>query len=307
MRTHRTSRIPKLTGALGAATALSLAGAGGAVLAAPSAFASPSAHHTAVESTGVLGSRGPVSLSVTAPTPGTVVTGSSLSLSVYAHGYYLDSGYAGTPTSSWIGHYHEVLDGNLVDMTPLHGPNQDTISMVGVTPGPHTLTLVPTNNDHSMVMSAAVNVPFTYAGPYLPLPAPQTFTGAATIAITAPANGTRVSGTSFTLGSSVTNFQLCGDCYAKDLVAGVGHWHIFADQIAMSHMLTMASGPTQEVSLKGLEPGWHTFYAVLVDNHHMPFMTMGGGLQPSTVTSVKLYVQPSEDGGRAGHWAAGVR
>lgn len=35
--------------------------------------------------------------------------------------------------------------------------------LVGVTPGAHTLTIVPGGNDHSMVMSAAVNIPFTHA------------------------------------------------------------------------------------------------------------------------------------------------
>jgi hypothetical protein len=40
------------------------------------------------------------------------------------------------------------------------------------------------------------------------------------------------------------------------------------------------------VSLKGVTPGWHTFYAVLVGNDHMPIM-------PMTMASVTLHVQSS--------------
>jgi hypothetical protein len=84
---------------------------------------------------------------------------------------------------------------------------------------------------------------------------------------------------------STSNFVLCGECFGKDNVTGVGHWHVFVDQPMMANMRTMASDTTQEVPLKGLTPGWHTFYAVLVNNQHMPFMGV-----PSTMTAVTLYV-----------------
>jgi len=225
------------------------------------------------------------SLQVLLPTPGEVVTTPTLALDVVAVGYKLDAAFAGTPNLPHIGHYHEILDGRLVDMTPLHNPNSDTVSMVGVSPGPHILTLVPANNDHSMIMSAAVNIPFTYAGPFLPPPAPVVFPNPPTVTITSPANGTTVAGASFFMTVSLNNFELCGDCFGKDNIAGVGHWHIFVDQPVMSHMLTMAGDTTQEVSLKAITPGWHTFYAVLVNDQHMPFMGV-----PSSMTSVTLYV-----------------
>lgn len=229
------------------------------------------------------------SLRVLQPTPGEVVTTPGLTLDVRAVDYMLDAGYAGTPNLSHIGHYHEILDGRLVDMTPLHNPNTDIVSMVDVTPGPHVLTLVPANNDHSMVMSAAVSIPFTYAGPFLPPPAPVVFPNPPAIAITSPANGTTIAGRSFFMTASIGDFSLCGDCFGKDNITGVGHWHIFLDQPVMSHMLTMAGGTTQEVSLKAIPQGWHTFYAVLVNDQHMPFMAM-----PSTMTSIRLYVAGSD-------------
>jgi hypothetical protein len=84
--------------------------------------------------------------------------------------------------------------------------------------------------------------------------------------------------------ANVSNFVLCGDCFGKGDVAGEGYWHIFLDQVNMARMLTMAGGPSQVVSLKGVTPGWHTFYAVLVGNGHMPIM-------PMTMASASLFVQ----------------
>jgi hypothetical protein len=224
-----------------------------------------------------------VSLTVLEPTPGQVITGPSLAIQVLATGYQIDARYAGTPNLPSIGHYHEILDGNLVDMTPLRDGNRDTVPMTGVSDGWHTLTLVPANNDHSMIMPAAVSIPFDYAGPYLPEPAGYAGPGTPGIAITSPADGSAVQGSSFTMTVNVTNFVVCGDCFGKALVAGEGHWHIFVDQVDMAHMKVMGGGPSQEVSVKGVTPGWHTFYALLVDNHHMPIM-------PMTMASVRLYV-----------------
>ena len=230
------------------------------------------------------GVSGAVSLTVLEPTPGQVITGPSLPIQVLATGYRIDARYAGTPNLPYIGHYHEILDGNLVDMTPLRDGNRDTVPMTGVSDGWHTLTLVPANNDHSMIMPAAVNIPFDYQGPYLPEPAGYSGTGAPGIAITSPADGATVlQGGWFTMTVNAANFVVCGDCFGKALVAGEGHWHIFVDQVDMAHMKVMGGGPSQEVSVKRVAPGWHTFYALLVDNHHMPIM-------PMTMASVRLYV-----------------
>jgi hypothetical protein len=237
-------------------------------------------------------SDGTVSLTVLSPTSGQVITGPELPLQVLASGYRIDARYAGTPVTPAVGHYHEILDGNLVDMTPYQDGNRDTIPMVGVTVGAHTLTVVPAANDHSMIMSAAVNIPFTYAGPYLPEPAGYSGTGAPSIGIAAPAAGATVTGSSFTMAVNVSNFVLCQECFGKTPVAGEGHWHAFLDQPMMANMLTMGGGPSQTISLKGVTPGWHTFWAVLVDNHHMPFMNPTTGMfTAGTATSVSLFVQ----------------
>ena len=270
MRRHRMRRLATAgIGAMALAGASVLAAGGTASAAAP----------------GVPGTLpGTVSLTVLQPTPYEVITG-DLPIHVVANGYLIDARYAGTPDSSVIGHYHEYLDGHLVDMTPYRDGNRDTMPMTGVTDGLHTLTLVPANNDHSMV-GAAVSIPFYYEGPYLPEPPGYPGTAAPGITITSPAGGSTMSGGYFTMTANVTNFVLCADCFGKADIAGEGHWHIFLDQVAMAHMLTMAGGPSQMVSLKGVTQGWHTFYAVLVGNDHMPIM-------PMTMASVTLYVQSS--------------
>jgi hypothetical protein len=255
-------------------------------LASSTQAATKSTSNTITAPTGCTLGSGNVGLNVFLPMPGEVVTGSSLPILLNAVGYRLDARYAGTPNFPGVGHYHEILDGRLVDMTPMRDANQDTVSMVGVTPGPHVLTLVPACNDHSMVMSAAVNIPFTYAGPYLPPPAPVYFPNPSHISIVSPANGATVQGSTFTMTAKVSNFELCAECFGKANIDGVGHWHIFLDQPMMTNMLTMAGGTSQNVSLKGVTPGWHTFWAVLVNNQHMPFMGM-----PNTMTSVNLFVQ----------------
>jgi len=234
-----------------------------------------------------------VSIKITSPKTNAVIKTPDLPIAITSSGFTIDSAFAGTPVSATIGHYHEILDGKLVDMAPVQGATKDTISMMGVKRGRHTLMIVPARNDHSMIMSAATKVPFIYSGKFIPLTPGYKGNSPANISITSPAADSTVSGSSFILTAEISNFVACGGCFGKQPVAGEGHWHIFVDQPMMANMLTMASGSTQEVSLKGITPGVHTFWAVLVDNQHMPFMDMKTKMMlPGTSTSIKLNVQP---------------
>jgi len=161
------------------------------------------------------------SLTVLSPTPFQVVTTSVLRLHVFANNYQVDSRYAGTPNLPTIGHYHEILDGRLIDMSPTTDAQHDTISLVGVAPGLHVLTIVPARNDHSMIMTNAVMVPFYYAGPFLPQPTCTTCSGPASISIVPPASNI-IRGNSFTLTVNVQNFFFSNPSYGKELVTGVG-------------------------------------------------------------------------------------
>jgi hypothetical protein len=242
-------------------------------------------------------------LTVVSPTPYQIVTTSVLPLHVFANNYQFDSRYAGTPDLPTIGHYHEILDGRLIDMTPTTDAQHDMISMVGVVPGLHVLTIVPARNDHSMIMANAVMIPFYYAGPFLPQPTCTTCSGSPTISIVPPTSSI-VRGDSFTLNVNVQNFFFSNPSYGKELVAGVGHWHIFCELPTapmgpeMKNMITMAYTDSQQVYVTGVGTGWRIFYAVLVSNQHMPFMVMNPdgtmGMAPGTVASILLNVNPAD-------------
>ncbi len=146
-------------------------------------------------------------LTVLSPTPYQVVTTSVLPLHVFANNYHFNSRYAGTPNLPTIGHYHEILDGRLIDMSPTTDAQHDTISMVGVVPGLHVLTIVPARNDHSMILANAVLIPFYYAGPFLPQPTCTACNGPASISIVPPTSNV-VRGQLFHLDSERTELSL---------------------------------------------------------------------------------------------------
>jgi hypothetical protein len=232
-------------------------------------------------------------LKVLAPTPFEIVTGPYLTCWLQSSGFRMDARYAGTPDLATVGHVHEYLDGALIDMVPTSPDGYSTtdqISMVGVAVGLHYFTAIPAQNDHTVIASSAVTVPFYYAGPYLHPPGPYYFSSSPNISIVSPVPGATVQGGSFNLTVSVTNFVLSGVSFGKNLEDGVGHWHVFIDQLMMPSMKTMAFTDSQQVFLLEVPNGWHTFFAVLVNNQHMPFMTSSGMLEPGTYAMIMLYV-----------------
>jgi hypothetical protein len=71
------------------------------------------------------------------------------------------------------------------------------------------------------------------------------------------------------------NFRFSCALYGKPDVAGYGHWHINVDStskgmMGMGTMLGMSCARTFHVSLAGIKPGHHTFYAILEDDQHAP-------------------------------------
>ncbi len=237
-------------------------------------------------------------ITIVEPASGQVIMDDVMPVHVRTAGFKLDARFAGTPVRPEVGHFHTIIDGHLIDMSPsVRNGNRDTISMVGLAPGAHVLSVVPAGNDHQEFAAAAVSTSFVYGGAYLPEPAGYNGAAPAAITLTGPADGAAVQGASFDLTADVQNFVLCGDCYGKANVAGEGHWHIFLDLPAdamdpmsmMPHMMTMASDATQTVSLVGVAPGEHTFTALLVGNDHLPIM-------PMTMASVTLDVRSGHHG-----------
>jgi hypothetical protein len=151
---------------------------------------------------------------------------------------------------------------------------RDTVSLQNVKPGPHTLTFLAAENDHTDDMKSAQKVSFTYQ----PTKALAAITGeqkgAPSISIVSPKPGSTVRGT-LVMTVAPRNFELSCALYGKPDVPGYGHWHLNVDStsagmMGMGTMLRMSCAPTLSVSLAGIKPGRHTFFAILEDNQHAP-------------------------------------
>jgi hypothetical protein len=219
------------------------------------------------------------------PTPSAVVTGNNVQTAVSITHYKLDCALAGTANRKGIGHYHIELDGALVNM---FCAKQTAISMLDVAPGKHTLMFIPAANDHADDMKAAKKVSILYK-PSQPLASakPLHFPGKPSVTILSPKDGATVRG-GFDLTVDVRNFHLSCALYGKAPVTGYGHWHANVDttklgMMGMGTMLGMSCGKTFHVSIAGIKPGTHRFYAILEDNIHAP--TIGAQ------TSVSLKVR----------------
>jgi hypothetical protein len=219
------------------------------------------------------------------PKDGATVTGNSLDVQVAFSGFRLSCAQAGKPVVAGVGHYHIELDHALVNM---YCTEKATISMQNVTPGRHTLTVLPAMNNHMEVeegkQSIAVN--------YQPAQALATITASTltgpSIKILSPRAGDKVSGT-FTITVAISHFNPSCDLYGKANLAGYGHWHLNVDSMSgpmmgMGTMLGMACAGTFQASTEGLAPGSHTFFALLVDDQHAPLM-------PDVFDKVDLVVQ----------------
>ena len=206
------------------------------------------------------------------PTPSTTVTANSVGTAVSIKHFKLDCALAGTANRKGVGHYHIELDRSLINM---FCAKQTSVSMLDVAPGKHTLMFIPAADDHADDMKAAKKVSFIYK-PTHPLPAvkPLQFSGKPSIAIVSPKDGATVHG-GFDLAVAVRNFRLSCALYGKAPVKGYGHWHANVDttklgMMGMGTMLGMSCAKTFHVSLAGIKPGKHRFYAILEDNTHAP-------------------------------------
>ena len=225
-------------------------------------------------------------ISITSPTSGTKVTANTVTLTVATTGYTPTCALAGKADQAGTGHYHILLDKSLVNMycTPTA-----TISLQNVSLGIHTLTAVPTLNDHSEIEENATSITIDYE-PAHPLPTitDATFSGAPTITILSPKNGATVSG-AFDVVVKVQNFHLNCDLMGKPDVSRYGHWHLNLDSMSgpmmgMGTMLGMSCTLVFHATTQGLKSGQvHTLIALLTDNGHAP-------LHPPVVSEVMVTI-----------------
>jgi hypothetical protein len=226
-------------------------------------------------------------VSVRSPADGARITGDNLTLEVATAGFKNRCDLAGKPDQAGTGHYHVLLDKSLVDM---YCGTRATISMSGVKPGAHTLTLVPAQNDHTEIEHNAASLKIDYQpGSPRPLARGAAPAGKAAIQIVSPKPGETVSG-SFDVRVEVSNFDLTCDEMGKPDVPGHGHWHLNFDTMKgpMMGMMTMAGMSCEQTfhaSTAGLKPGSsHQIIALLADNLHAP-------LKPAIADSVEVKVK----------------
>jgi hypothetical protein len=164
-----------------------------------------------------------------------------------------------------------------------------TISLQNVAPGMHTLTAVPTLNDHTEIEENGNSLTIDYE-PTNPLPTitGASFAGTPTITILSPKNGAVVSGT-FDVVVKVTNYNLSCNLMGKPDVTRYGHWHLNLDSMSgpmmgMGTMLGMACTTTFQATTQGLHSGQtHTLIALLTDNGHAP-------LNPAIASEVTVMI-----------------
>ncbi len=180
-------------------------------------------------------------VSVQSPADGSTITRNSLRLRVATSGYHASCALAGKPNQKGQGHYHVLLDKALVNM---YCTGTAAVSLQNVKPGPHTLTVVPAQNDHAEIENNAASIKIDYAPSRgvaeMTSPAVE---GKPAIKIVSPKAGATVSG-SFEVVVQVTNFNLSCDLFGRPDVAGYGHWHLNLDSMTgpMMGMMTMPNG-----------------------------------------------------------------
>jgi hypothetical protein len=226
-------------------------------------------------------------VSVRSLSDGSRITGDEVTLRVATSGFTNRCDLAGKPVQPGTGHYHVLLDKSLVDM---YCNERATISLAGVQPGSHTLTVVPAQNDHTEIEPNATAVKIDYEPASVkPLPRAAGPAGKPAIRIVSPKSGETVSG-AFDVKIDASNFDLACDEMGKPNVPGHGHWHLNFDTMEgpMMGMMTMAGMScvrTLHASTAGLKPGsTHKLIALLADNAHAPIM-------PAVADSVTVRVK----------------
>ena len=222
-------------------------------------------------------------IDVLGPSGGTQVSRNAVPTRLAISNFKVDCRFAGTANRSGIGHYHIELDGSLVNM---YCRDRAQISMQNVAPGRHELEFLPATNDHTDDFGAEKKVAFTYkpSRPLREITAERK--GKPSIRILSPKPGSTVRG-SFDLKVAPRNFEFSCALYGKKDVSGYGHWHANLDStskgmMGMGTMLGMSCERSFHVSLAGIDPGPHRFFAILEDNQHAP--------TPKAQDSVKLNV-----------------
>lgn len=84
------------------------------------------------------------------------------------------------------------------------------------------------------------------------------------VAISSPANGTKVTANEVTLDIAATGFDLTCDLAGKPVQEGKGHYHVEIDK----SLVDMYCTPQAKISLQNVKPGMHTLTVVPAQDDH---------------------------------------
>lgn len=84
------------------------------------------------------------------------------------------------------------------------------------------------------------------------------------VAISSPANGTKVTANEVTLDIAATGFDLTCDLAGKPVQEGKGHYHVEIDK----SLVDMYCTPQAKVSLQNVKPGQHTLTVIPAQDDH---------------------------------------
>jgi ribosomal protein L24E len=223
---------------------------------------------------------------ITSPADGIVVKANSVELGVSVSGYTDSCDFAGKPVVQGEGHYHVLIDKELVNM---FCTSRAVVSMQNMDPGKHTISVVPALDDHAEVLKNERSITIDYE-PTNPLPPINDESSAATpsIEILSPHDGQTLVGR-FDVTVRITNYRTSCNLMGKPDVVGWGHWHVNLDSMigpmeGMGTMLGMSCTRVFHGTTAGLKAGQtHTIIALLTDNTHVP-------IQPPVFDSITVHI-----------------
>jgi hypothetical protein len=227
-------------------------------------------------------------VAILAPADQTKVDASFVNVQVVTSGFVPRADMVGKGAQEGQGHYDLYLDKTLINL--FESPAVQ-LSMQNVSPGKHTITAVPAQNDNREIKQNAVTVSFQYepTSPIPQIPAAN-FGSAPTIRILSPVPDSTVNGL-MDVVVGVTGINLDGSLMGKSNVAGYGHWYLALDSLPQidgsglpGNLLGFSSTRALQFPTAGLVRGSiHTLYAVLVNDDHTSF-------NPTAVDQVQVRV-----------------
>jgi hypothetical protein len=219
------------------------------------------------------------SVSISSPADGAEVNGNVVPLAVAAKSIEIKA--ADGDKSGKSGHYHVFVDkdpgasGEVIPKEPgiIHAATSP-VTVAGLKPGEHTLTVVLGNGAHERIGDATAGIKVNVKGPSVTASAPATAKVGESVTLDLASEGVDIKAAD-------------GDNSGK-----TGHYHVFVDpekppaadgQVIPKVENKIIHTTEPKVELTGLAAGEHTIWVVVGDGRHIP-------LDPLTAAKLTVVV-----------------